>query len=113
MVDNEKKFTFRLPEAVFNSLQQQASENKTTISQIVRDIISEHLQVETIALKLEEIDISRRFRELYAQARITNHALDVLAGYLLAEKYKAWKSDVNQHIDQEVGRRKSEQDKGS
>ena len=108
MADHEKKFTFRLPEAVHNSLLQQALENGTTVSDLVRNIVVEHLRVENILSELDELDISRRFRELYAQARIANHSLDAIARAMLADKYDAWRSAVNQSLEQEVARKKSE-----
>ena len=108
MADHEKIFTFRLPEAVHNNLLKQALENGTTASDLMRSIIVEHLRVENILSKLDELDISRRFRELYAQARIANHALDALARATLGDKYDAWRTTVNQSLDQEVARKKSE-----
>ncbi len=111
MADNEKKFTFRLPEALHNTLVQHASREETTVSDVVRNIVIEHLRVENIVLKLDEFDIPRRFRELYAQARIANHSIDALARTMLGDKYHAWRTAVNQSIEQEVAKRKSEMEK--
>ena len=51
------------------------------------------------------------FRQLYAQARIANHGLDAFARATLGEKYPAWRAAVNQSIEQEVAKRKSEMEK--
>jgi predicted transcriptional regulator len=113
-MNNGKILTVRLSEALHKNLEQRAETEGGTISDIARTIITEHVRVEDVAShlsKLEELDIGRRFRELYAQARIANHSLDALARTMLGDKYHAWRTAVNQSIEQEVAKRKSEMEK--
>ncbi len=109
---NRKILTVRLPEALHNDLSQRALTEGGTISDVVRNIISQHVRAEDLIghlSKLEELDIGRRFRALYAQARIANHSLDALARTMLGEKYHDWRTAVNQSLEQEVAERKNEE----
>ena len=112
-MNNGKILTVRLTEALHNDLLHRAETEGGTVSDIARRIITDHVGVEDIAehfSKLEELDIGRRFRELYAQARMANHGLDALARATLGDKYPAWRKAVNQNLEEEAAKRKIEQE---
>lgn len=107
-MNNGKILTFRLPTALHRRLVEQAATEGTTISDIARNIILEHKQIEGITAKIDELEIGRRFRELYAQARIANHGIDALARLTLGDNnYEQWRSAISQGLEQETAKARS------
>ena len=103
---NGKIITFRLPSTLHEKLAEQAAIEGATISDVARTIIGEHNQISSVLSKFEELDISRRFRELYGQARCAVIGLDVLARATLGDKYNEWLSEVKERLDEEANNKR-------
>ena len=101
-----KTISIRLDDKAIEILRDQAAENGQTISEIIRSIImkeqdregseSRFTALETslnnLANIFQEMDGLRRFRELYAQAKMSNISNDALARILLGEqKHAEWR----------------------
>jgi hypothetical protein len=107
MADKEVKFSFRLPESLYYKLHQQATTDGTTVSDVVRTIIVESKRIESVSSKIDELEISRRFRELYTQARLANIGIDAIAQVAFGDKYNIWRTGVDRNFEQEKAKKKS------
>ncbi len=105
-----RTISIRLDGKTIETLRDQAAENDQTISERVRSIIMEAEEREGVEPRLSaieaglgsladafrEMDGLRRFRELYAQAKRSNIAVDALARVLLGDqKHAGWKMLVD------------------
>jgi len=105
-----KMVGFRVPTALYEKLVGLAQSEGTTISDVARSIVEKHVQVSAVLTALDGLDIARRFRELYAQARIANHGLDALARAMLGDKYDDWLTDVKRGLKRETESKKKNEE---
>ena len=95
--------TLRVSAAVHRHLLDRAADKGTTISEVARGIIEQQLASDSVMALLTDLEIARRFRELYAQTRLSNYCLDALARNIMDDKkYDSWQTHVRQQMDQEA-----------
>ena len=105
-----KTISIRLDDKEIELLRDQAAEHGQTVSERVRSIIMEARErkgaesrlsaiedgLDRLANAFHEMDGLRRFRELYAQAKRSNIAVEALAHVLLGDqKLAGWKTLVD------------------
>ncbi len=103
-----KIITFRLPDSLHSRLQEQAAVDGTTISDVARSIVEQHVQISAVLTRIDDLDIGRRFREIYGQTRCAIIGLDALARASLGNGYDAWLAEVQERMSMEVKKKKEE-----
>lgn len=105
----EMILTVRVPGRLSDKLRERARTDGTTVSELARRTLEEHLNVAAISDQIDGLDIPRRFRELYAQARCSIMGMDALARQILpAEKYNAWVDQVRERLAEEANKKEKE-----